>query len=202
MQKINELETWKTVVCDGVVFDAYEVSDLGRVRSWFFKGKKRSEPLIMSGDEVKNGYLRVALWKDKKRKKLYIQRLVVQAFIGPIPKGYEVNHIDEDKKNNNLSNLEIVTHRQNLNHGTRNARAGKSISKSNSQQLDLMEVEYPNREFTFTNSYEASKFFNYKHETQIGNYISQARKKSSNIINIKGKAYYYAQEQKGVKANV
>lgn len=199
MLEINELETWKTVVCDGVVFDAYEVSDLGRIRSWYdTHGNKRIEPLIMDGNEVGRGYLQVQLRKDRKYRFLYIHRLVVWAFIGEIPKGMQVNHIDEDKKNNRLSNLEIVTHRQNQNHGTRNKR----ISKSKSQQLDLIEIEYPHRELTFRSSFEASKFFNYKLKRQIGTYIAKARKNNSNIIRIKGIDYYFSQEQKGESANV
>lgn len=118
----------------------YEVSNFGRVRSLCYRGYKRKVPKILCGLERKDGYLQIGLWKNRKYKTLRIHRLVVEAFIGPIPKGYEINHIDEDKKNNCLSNLEIVTRRQNMNHGTRNARAGKAISKSNSKQLDLMEI--------------------------------------------------------------
>lgn len=176
----------------------YEVSNFGRVRSLEYKGKKRKEPLILSGGDNGTGYLQVILCKNSIYKHLYIHRLVVEAFIGRIPKGYEINHIDENKKNNCLSNLEIVTRKQNMNHGTRNMRAGKSISK----QLDLLEVQYPHRELTFTNSCECSKFFNYKRETQIGSYISAARKKGSNIIKIKGIDYFYTQQKKGKSANV
>ena len=43
-----------------------------------------------------------------------IHRLVAEAHLGPRPKGYEINHIDEDKQNNVLSNLEYVTHTENM----------------------------------------------------------------------------------------
>lgn len=167
------------------------MSNLGRVRSWFDShGNKRVEPFVLSGYDNGTGYLLVQLYKDKKYKQLLIHRLVVEAFIGPIPKGMQVNHIDENKKNNCLSNLEIVSPKQNNNHGTRNARAGKSISK----HLDLMEVQFPYREFSFVNSCEASTFFNYKNKCQVGVFIYNARKNNSNIIRIKGRDYYFSQE--------
>lgn len=104
------LESWKTVVVDGIEYKNYEVSNLGKVRSWIdTHGNRRSTPIIMSESEHTNGYLQVKLRNGNIYKNLYIHRLVVEAFIGRIPKGFEVNHIDEDKKNNHLSNLEIVT---------------------------------------------------------------------------------------------
>jgi len=45
-----------------------------------------------------------------------VHRLVVESFIGPIADGLEVNHKDLNKHNNNVSNLEIVTRRQNIIH--------------------------------------------------------------------------------------
>lgn len=60
------------------------------------------------------GYKRIRLLKNKKRISKYIHRLVYQTFIGDIPKGYEINHIDHNKSNNHISNLEIVTHSENL----------------------------------------------------------------------------------------
>lgn len=47
-------------------------------------------------------------------------RLVAEAFIGEIKDGYEVNHIDGNKLNNNLSNLEIVSHLENMQHASKN----------------------------------------------------------------------------------
>ena len=43
-----------------------------------------------------------------------IHKIVSETFHGPTPKGYEINHIDEDKMNYNLDNLEFVTHRENM----------------------------------------------------------------------------------------
>ena len=66
------------------------------------------------------GYLYVILCKNKKTKHLTIHRLVVESFIGEIPKGLTVNHKDGNKQNNNLSNLEIITYKENTRHAMKN----------------------------------------------------------------------------------
>jgi len=90
----------------------YEVSDFGRVKSLRF-GKER----ILKGGVDSNGYLTVTLWKDSKQKTNKIHQLVAVAFLDHITCGFKlvVNHIDFNKQNNNVDNLEIVTSRQNLN---------------------------------------------------------------------------------------
>ena len=60
------------------------------------------------------GYIQVKLRRNGKRFNRYVHRLVWEVFKGPIPDGYEINHIDHDKSNNSLKNLELVTHSVNL----------------------------------------------------------------------------------------
>lgn len=60
------------------------------------------------------GYLQIKLRKNKKRYNRYIHRLVWETFNGEIPKGLEINHINHDKSNNSLENLELVSHSDNL----------------------------------------------------------------------------------------
>ena len=62
---------------------------------------------------LNRGYLIVTLSKNSKQKHFYVHRLVASHFIGAIPDGMEVNHIDHDKTNNHVSNLEICTPYQN-----------------------------------------------------------------------------------------
>jgi hypothetical protein len=52
---------------------------------------------------VVNGYI----YKGTKR----LHRLIYERYIGPIPKGYDVHHIDGNKQRNCLSNLELISHR-------------------------------------------------------------------------------------------
>ena len=93
------MEIWKDVLgYEGL----YVVSSLGRVKSV-------KTGLIRKPYDSGHGYKNVALWKNGRYKTKYIHRLVVEAFIGAISKGLEVNHKDEDKRNNTLDNLEICT---------------------------------------------------------------------------------------------
>lgn len=64
----------------------------------------------------KNGYLAVNLYKDGKCKHHYIHRLVAQTFIDNPDNLREVNHKDCNKHNNNVSNLEWCSRRENLQH--------------------------------------------------------------------------------------
>lgn len=98
----------------------YEVSNEGDVRSVPRKEWQNVQVLKLWNNGY--GYLRVDLCKGGKRKHHSVHKLVMSAFVGPCPKGMEVNHIDENPQNNNLNNLEYITHKQNANHGTRNTR--------------------------------------------------------------------------------
>lgn len=67
-----------------------------------------------------NGYLRVSLWNKGKGKHHLVHRLVAEAFI-PNPDNLPmVNHIDGNKRNNNVSNLEWCNLSQNMIHAHRN----------------------------------------------------------------------------------
>lgn len=102
----------------------YEVSDTGLVRSLKF-GKKR----ILSPGKLRNGYLIVKLCKDGKLKNMRVHRLVAAAFI-PNPLGLAtVNHKNELKTDNRVSNLEWLSLTDNLHYGTGIERGG--IAKKN-----------------------------------------------------------------------
>ena len=110
-----KMEVWKPVLgYEGL----YEVSNWGRVKS--VKYTKRGKNHILSS--VKGNYLRVNLYKGKKGKQFLIHRLVYEAFNGKIPSNMQINHIDENRWNNNLDNLELVSCKENANWGTRNER--------------------------------------------------------------------------------
>jgi hypothetical protein len=63
-------------------------------------------------------------------------KVLWEHFNGEVPEGYELNHIDENKLNFQLSNLELMTHKENINYGTRNSRASeKNKGRKMSPQL-------------------------------------------------------------------
>jgi len=89
-------------------------------------GRLKNDKIIMKPMVATNGYLMACLWKNNKQKKILIHKLVANAFMKK-PRGKkEINHIDEDKTNNRIDNLEWCTHKYNMNYG--NVR--KKISKS------------------------------------------------------------------------
>lgn len=101
----------------------YEVSNLGNVRRKAFTtwdGRKRkakpcAQALTLSTRD--GGYPRVVIVEAGKRVYASVHTLVAGAFLGPA-NGLDVNHIDGDKRNNRLSNLEYVTRRENLQHAS------------------------------------------------------------------------------------
>ena len=115
------METWKAIAgYEGI----YEVSDLGRVRSLKY-GKEK----ILKPGKNQGGYLHVVLCKDGQSKTITVHRLVADAFV-PNPNNLEtINHKDEVKTNNTVTNLEWMSQKDNLNYGTRNKRVGEALSK-------------------------------------------------------------------------
>ena len=124
-------EVWKDIKgYEGL----YQVSNLGGIRSLnkFVNTKGKSKRLIKGKTLTpfcdKNGYLLVNLYdKDNKVKQFRTHRLIAETFI-PNPNNLpEVNHIDENKQNNCIENLEWCTTRYNCNYGTRNERIRKKV---------------------------------------------------------------------------
>lgn len=99
------MEIWKETFFD----NRYEISNEGNLRR---NGK------ILNPSILKIGYRTTVSYKNgvKNQKRYYIHRLVAHHFIGRPRKSMEVNHKDGNKLNNNVSNLEYVTHRENMIH--------------------------------------------------------------------------------------
>lgn len=107
-------EIWKTIPeYEGL----YLISTLGKVKRLKPRNRKSFKPnYLLTPYNGSHGYLIVALIKDKKVRTFTIHRLMAITFFGPRPEGYHVNHKDANKWNNKLSNLEYVTHAENIAH--------------------------------------------------------------------------------------
>lgn len=125
-------EVWKDVPnYEGL----YQVSNLGRVKSltrqsacYIQNGKRRSYTVKskICKQHLVMGYLMSHLSKDNKKVMHKTHRLVAEAFLPNDKKLPQVNHIDENKLNNKVENLEWCTAKENNNHGTRNKRISEA----------------------------------------------------------------------------
>ena len=98
-------EIWKNISgYDGL----YQISNFGRI--------KNSKGNIKISQKQNSGYLIVHLYKDGKRKALLVHRIVAETFLTNSNHKKEVNHINGDKNNNRVDNLEWVTPKENQRH--------------------------------------------------------------------------------------
>ena len=162
-------EIWKPI--PGYEND-YEVSNLGNVKTL-----KYNKQHLLKPSTLKRGYQVVALYKNSKRKWFLIHRIVWIAFNGPIPKEYEINHKDENKLNNSLHNLELITPSENVNYGTRNERVRQKLNKR-VQMLD----NNGNIIKTFCSIKEASEYLGKKYCTHIGQCCQGKLKKACGYV--------------------
>lgn len=122
-------------------YEGYEVSNTGKIKS--LKTNRLLKP-----QKNNCGYLYILLTDSNKKVKInLIHRLVFDSFIG-IDDGLEINHLDEDKENNRLDNLELITHEDNLkkyreNHPFFiNYMAQKSVLKRKYNMLEKINVAF------------------------------------------------------------
>lgn len=168
---MEEKEEWKDVgIVKGIDFTGLcQVSTFGNVKfldRWveYKNGHKRFYKEELKKPRLKNGYQFVRLSKEGKHTEISVHRLVLQTFKpNPNPELYtQINHIDENKENNRLDNLEWCTAEENNNYGTRKERATKTrrLHFIPTVQLDLKgniinvyyqkeDIETQNKEMTF-----------------------------------------------------
>ena len=112
----------------------YEVSDHGRVKSLARTVPRRNKGDLVLKERIlrygtnKRGYRQVSLSRDCKGTSIFIHKLVASAFLGEA-QGREVNHISADKTDNALSNLEYLTHAQNIKHASRLGIWTRAVAK-------------------------------------------------------------------------
>ena len=120
------MEVWKDVVgYEGL----YQVSNLGRVKSLPRNGTHTNKEKEMTVRADPKGYMRLCLCKDGKGKNVKVHRLVAEAFI-PNPANLpQVNHKDEDKRNNCVWNLEWCDNRYNCVYNNRMKKIAQKVSR-------------------------------------------------------------------------
>lgn len=124
----------------------YEVSDLGRVRSVNrTTSKRRLIGKMLSPVRNRNGgHVAVHLCRDGKRETRFVHWLVLRAFVGEGPDGFECDHINFDARDNRASNLRWISHVENVRHSYSNRRhaTGERHPFAKLSAADVAEIRY------------------------------------------------------------
>lgn len=153
------MEIWKEAVgYEGI----YSVSNYGKIRRDKASRGTRVGKILNYNLHKKTKYYTVMLYKLKISKRISVHTLVANAFIGKCPRGYDVNHIDGIKLNNNSSNLEYVTRKENIRHsvkiGTFRTGANHQNSKLSEEERNLIKKKYAENNIKYSelaNEYNA-----------------------------------------------
>ena len=117
-------EIWKKIITPDGIYENYQVSNLGNIRSLNYNhtGKEK----ILKQNENRYGYMQVRLCKNSETKNYTVHRLVAMAFMPNVMNYKCIDHRDTNKHNNNVLNLVWCTQKQNAN----NELSKKKMSKS------------------------------------------------------------------------
>lgn len=138
-KKISEIKNYE-------LYEGYTINEIGEVYSYLENNKKirvnwDKKPLKMSPAKKSNGYMHIGLTNGEKYIYPTIHRLLALSFI-PNPENYKyVNHIDGNKLNNNIENLEWVTHEINSRHAY---KIGKNNPYSNNMNKIVNQYDLNN----------------------------------------------------------
>ena len=160
----------------------YQVSNLGRVKSFPRTGTHQATEHILSQANGSKGYMLVVL-QNKSRKTCRVHRLVAEAFI-PNPNNLpQVDHIDDNKKNNCVSNLQWITNEDNMKKSWQTgARTLEKTYKRGKEHFRARAINQYDMQGNFIKTWcsisEAERQLNLK-RSNIG-YCCQNKKKSAN----------------------
>ena len=126
----------------------YQISNYGQVKSL-----KNGKEKILSLRQRKDGYLDILLSNNGIQKRHQVHKLVAEHFVPGYREGYVVNHIDEDKSNNVWTNVEWISQKENINHGTRTQMAVQTRQSNKGKSIYCPELD-----MIFTTQTEASRY--------------------------------------------
>ena len=156
------MEIW----VDAVGFPSYEVSNQGRIRN------KRTGYILKTFPD-RYGYLRVSLGNVDN---VYIHRLVCESFHGIPQNGRtQVNHIDANRQNNNASNLEWCSQRENVIWGYKKGNINPSIGLNKAREVNLKPVRIVELDVVFSSVKDCADFLGVQ-STNVSRCLVGARK--------------------------
>ena len=112
----------------------YAISSKGRC--WSYKTNK-----FLKEDINNDGYLRFSLFKNGKHKRYLAHRLVAKSFVANPNQYPEINHINENVKDNCAENLEWCTHKQNVNYGSRNKKVSLALKNNQNSAKRVQNID-------------------------------------------------------------
>ena len=118
---MEEIEVWKDIPD----YPNYQISNYGRVKSLNYRNTKQEQIIKLSKNS--KGYLYVDLFKDGKRKRFLVHRLVCLTYLKNPENLPCMNHKDENPLNNRVENLEMCSYEYNMNYGTILERKSKAL---------------------------------------------------------------------------
>ena len=152
------MEQWKRIVMDGVEYD-YEVSTKGRVRN-----VKTGQ--ILRYEVNRDGYFRVWLYKNGKRSRFSVHRIVAITFIPNDNNLPEVDHIDRNRQNNCVENLRWVSKGQNVANSDNKKRVRcvetGQIFESLTEASRIMNVKQGNLSYCLSGKYKTCGGFHWE----------------------------------------
>ena len=154
----------------------YEVSNLGRIKRLFkFRKYREYNSKILKFKVSDFGYLSIGLTKDGNKKFFLIHRLVAFAFLSKTENRNSVNHIDRNKSNNCVLNLEWVSNMENSCHYRKQKNTGTLIGVYKLKKYD---------KYVAKATFEGKRIFLGYHNTAEKAYEARIEYlKSKNIIN-------------------
>lgn len=120
----------------------YQVSNLGRIKSLNYNHRNIEQ--VRKLDISNKGYPCILLSKNGKHKKRSVHRIVAETFIPNLGNLPQVNHIDGNKQNNNVNNLEWVTNGENEKHAYDMNLKKKNCGKKNGMAKSVIQYDLDN----------------------------------------------------------
>ena len=120
----------------------YSISSFGNLRREI-KGKRTFKGRIIRPSLPHSGYFCVKLTNNKQVKSVNIHKLVIETFKHKRPEGKHINHIDGNKLNNKIENLEYLTRKQNTIHAMKLGliRKGEETTNSKLNNRDVLKIK-------------------------------------------------------------
>ena len=188
-------ENWKDIPN---YIGLYQVSNLGKVKalSRILTGHRQNKfrpEKFLKPEKIKSGYLRASLSKNGNTKSFLIHQLVAITFLNHVINGHNivVDHIDNNKENNRLSNLQLLTNRENVNKNPKGISSFAGVSKTRDKWKAC--IKFENKIYhlsVFNNEIEASKCYqkalnviNSKNREEILEYLNTQKRVASSKHN-------------------